>query len=153
MSDWIKVTLKLTCRVKCEKLIGLQDRRFDQAQDLAKCLAFDAITAFRVWELSRLAHEHPKEPACEHESRMVLTVLCLVARWRHLKVPRGPPEAMTMTDYVVLVASLAGFHPSKRQPLPGTQKLWKGVLLLNNSIQTYEATLAHLGHRDDPGHG
>jgi len=45
----------------------LQDRRFDQAQDLAKCLAFDAITTFRVWEVSRLAHEHPKEPACGHE--------------------------------------------------------------------------------------
>ena len=51
---------------------------------------------------------------------MVLTVLCSVARRRQLKVPRGPPEAMTMTDFVVLVASLAGFHPSKRQPLPGT---------------------------------
>ena len=79
-----------------------------------------SITALRVWELSRLAHEHPKEPACGNESQMVLTVLCSVARRRQLKVPRGPPEAMTMTDFVVLVASLAGFHPSKRQPLPGT---------------------------------
>ena len=57
-------------------------------------------------ELSRLVHEHPKEPTRLHESRMMLTVLCSVGRWRHLKVPRGPPEAMTMTGFVVLVAGL-----------------------------------------------
>ena len=99
-----------------------------------------------------MAHEHPKEPACEHESRMVLTSLCVVARWRHLKVPRGPPEAMTMTDYVVLVAGLVGFHPSKRQPLPGTQILWKGVLILNNYIHAYEALLADPDRLEDLGH-
>ena len=83
---------------------------------------------------------------------MVLTVLCSVARRRQLKVPRGPPEAMTMTDFVVLVASLAGFHPSKRQPLPGTQKLWEGVLILNNYIHAYEALLADPDRLEDLGH-
>ena len=124
----------------------LQDRRLDQAEDLA----FDAITAIRVWELSRLAHEYPKDLAQQHESPMMLTVLCSVSRWSHLKVPRGPPEDMTMAEFIVLVAGLAGFHPSKRQPLPGTQKLWEGLLLLNNYILGAKATLADL---EDSGHG
>ena len=123
----------------------LQDRRLDAAEDLAKCLAFDAITAMRVWELSRLASEHPKDWARQHESPMMLTVLCSVSRWRHLKVPRGPPEDMTMAEFVVLIAGLAGFRPSRRQPLPGTQKLWEGLLFLNNYMMGYQAALADLG--------
>ena len=39
------------------------DRRLDEADDLRKCLAFDAITAFRVWDLSILARERPNDPA------------------------------------------------------------------------------------------
>ncbi len=88
-----------------------------------------------------------------HVAKMMLTVLCSVGRWRQLKVPRGPPEAMSMTDFVVLVAGLVGFHPSKAQPLPGTQKLWEGLLSLNNNILGYEAALAEGARREDPANG
>ena len=40
---------------------------------------------------------------------------------------------MTIARFVVLMAGLAGFHPSKCQPLPGTQKLWEGVRFLSNA--------------------
>ena len=33
-----------------------------------------------------------------------------------------------------LTGGLAGFHPSRRQPLPGTQKLWEGIRFLSNSV-------------------
>ncbi len=35
----------------------IKDRRLDYADDLKKCLAFDAITAFRVWGLARPAQK------------------------------------------------------------------------------------------------
>ena len=41
----------------------IKDRRLDHADDLKKCLAFDAITAFRVWDLALLARERPDDPA------------------------------------------------------------------------------------------
>ena len=44
----------------------IEDRRLDEAGDLRKCLAFDAITAFRVWDPSPLARERPDEPADRH---------------------------------------------------------------------------------------
>ena len=45
---------------------------------------------------------------------------------------RAPPEPdMTVARYVTLVAGLAGFRPTKRQPLPGTRKLWQGLRILN----------------------
>ena len=34
----------------------------------------------------------------------------------------------------MLTGGLAGFHPSKRQPLPGTQKLWEGVRFLSLAV-------------------
>ncbi|MCY4463277.1 MAG: hypothetical protein OXC26_23185 [Albidovulum sp.] len=48
---------------------------------------------------------------------------------------------MDIRTFVVLAAGLAGFHTSKRQPLPGTQKLWKGLKILwcsVNAVQAYK---------------
>ena len=47
---------------------------------------------------------------------------------------------MTISQFVVL-AGLAGFDLSKRQPRSETQKLWEGTRILNESItaiQTYQ---------------
>ncbi|MCY4319777.1 MAG: hypothetical protein OXE76_11470, partial [Alphaproteobacteria bacterium] len=42
-------------------------------------------------------------------------------------------------SFVVLTGGLAGFHPSKRQPLPGTQKLWEGVRFLSHAVIAIQA--------------
>ncbi len=116
----------------------IEDRHLDEADDLRKCLAFDAITAFRVWDLSLLAREKPDDPAGRHVTRQDVTALCALAAHHGFKIPRGPPD-MTIARFVVLTAGLAGFHPSKRQPLPGTQKLWEGVRFLSNAVITIQA--------------
>ncbi len=113
----------------------IEDRRLDDADDLRKCFAFDAITAFRVWDLSLLARERPDDPAERHITREDITVLCALAARHGFKVPRAPPD-MTVAGFVVLTGGLAGFHPSKRQPLPGTQKLWEGVRFLSQAVIT-----------------
>ena len=41
---------------------------------------------------------------------------------------------MTIERFVVLTGGLAGFHPAKRQPLPGTEKLWQGMRTLAESV-------------------
>ena len=111
----------------------VEDRRLDEADDLCKCLAFDAITAFRVWDLCLLARERPNDPASRHVTEDDIEALCALASHHGLKVPRGPPE-MTIAGFVVLTGGLAGFHPSKRQPLPGTQKLCEGVKILSLAV-------------------
>ena len=119
----------------------IEDRRLDDADDLRKCLAFDSITAFRVWDLSLLARERPDDPASRHVARDDIEALCILASHHGFKVPRGPPD-MTIADFVVLTGGLAGFHPSKRQPLPGTQKLWEGVRFLSQSVIAIQAMRA-----------
>ena len=116
----------------------IEDRRLDEADDLRKCLAFDAITAFRVWDLSLLARERPDDPASRHVTEDDIRALCALASHYGFKVPRGPP-GMTIAGFVVLTGGLAGFHPSKRQPLPGTQKLWEGVKFLSQAVIAIQA--------------
>ncbi|MCY4318441.1 MAG: hypothetical protein OXE76_04460, partial [Alphaproteobacteria bacterium] len=66
----------------------IEDRRLDEANDLKKCLAFDMITAFRVWDLSLLARERPNDPAERHVTREDITALCALAAHHGFKVPR-----------------------------------------------------------------
>ncbi len=50
-------------------------------------------------------------------------------------------RAMTIERFVVLTGGLAGFHPSKRQPRPGTETLWQGARTLAErvlAIRTWE---------------
>ncbi len=116
----------------------IEDRKLDRADDLGKCLAFDAITAFRVWDLALLAREKPADPAGKYVPADEIKVLQALA-WKHgFCKSRDPPE-MTMERYVVLTAGQAGFHPSKRQPLPGTQKLWEGLQILSAAVFGYQA--------------
>ena len=116
----------------------IEDRRLDEADDLHKCLAFDAITAFRVWDLALLARERPNDPASRHVTEDDIQALCALAFHHGFKVPRGPPQ-MTIAGFVVLTGGLAGFDPSKRQPLPGTQKLWEGVKFLSLAVIAIQA--------------
>ncbi|MYI82968.1 MAG: IS4 family transposase [Chloroflexi bacterium] len=109
----------------------IEDRQLDRADDLRKCVAFDAVTAFRVWDLSWLGRNRPDDPATWHVDRETVEVLLLLAQAYRLKIPRGPP---TVAAFVALAGGLAGFHPKKRQPLPGTGKLWQGLLDLNTSV-------------------
>ncbi len=116
----------------------IEDRRLDHADDLGKCLAFDAITAFRVWDLTHLARERPDDPATWHVTRQDVTALRALAAHHGFSVARGPPN-MTVARFVTLTGGLAGFHPLRRQPLPGTQKLWEGVRVLSSAVIAIQA--------------
>ena len=111
----------------------IEDRRLDEADDLRRCLAFDANTAFRVRDRSLLAREGPDDPASRQVTENDIQALCALASFHGFKVPRRPPD-MTIAGFVVLTGDLAGFHPSKRQPLPGMQKLWEGVKFLSHAV-------------------
>ncbi len=91
---------------------GIEARQLDHADDLRKCLTFDAITACEVFSLDRMARDSPQPP---------------------------PGEAPDIRSFVVDVARLAGFHPRRSQPLPGVMKLWQGYVLLREAVFTYRS--------------
>ena len=103
-----------------------------------QCLAFDATAAFRVRDPALLARERPDDLARRHVAREDIEMVCALAARRGFKVPRGPPD-MDVRTFVALAAGQAGFHPSKRQPLPGTQKVWEGTNILWNAVIGHKA--------------
>ena len=106
----------------------LMDRQLDDADDLRKCLAFDAITACHVHDLNFMARTEPDTPA--HTVIDPEMIACLYIFLRHLGIrrfSRGPPDRdqLDIRTFVIDLANAAGFDSTKRQPLPGTRKLWE----------------------------
>ena len=66
----------------------IEDRRLDHADDLRKCLVFDAITACHVFDLERMARDKPDTPADEVVSQEEIDVLYAL-----LKAQGGPGRA------------------------------------------------------------
>ncbi len=118
----------------------VEDRKLDHADDLRKCVAFDAITACHVFDLERIARDTPDVPAnhvvSDDEIAILYIRLMAYGMVRARPPPEKPPDIRT---FVIDVARFAGFDPRKRQPLPGTQLLWKGYVYLRHATITYRA--------------
>ena len=96
----------------------LGDRNFDDADALKRCLAFDAIAAWRVFDLDRPAREKPGAPAFQTLSDDDIEALLLLDQ-------RFVSETSAQTARSAVTARLVGFWPAKRQPLPGNEKRGK----------------------------
>jgi len=124
-------TLKTGCRS--------QERQFDDRQDLLKCLAFDAIAAWRVLSLQRLAKYQPCRLATECIDPDRIRVLRVLLHHQNRKFTIRPPPDLGIRQYVIDLARLAGFSPTAKQPLPGTRKLWQAETQLMMGVHTFEA--------------
>ncbi len=118
----------------------IRDRRLDAADDLRRCLAMGAMTACTVMSVGRLAPSAPETPARTVVHLDGIHVLAVhMAKPNHRR-QRGPPDPdQTVADFAVKTARLAGFIPSKRQPMPGTHKLWEGYLILSLFVEHHRA--------------
>ncbi|MCY4237354.1 MAG: IS4 family transposase [Rhodospirillaceae bacterium] len=109
----------------------IRDRRLDAADDLQRCLAFDATTACTVMSIERLARSAPETRAQDIVHPDELHVLAIHMDKPDHRRQRGPPNPnRTIAEFVVNTARLAGFIPAKRQPTPGTGKLREGYRIL-----------------------
>ena len=118
----------------------IKDLRLNLADDLRKRLAFEAVTACTVMSIERLARSMPETPARTVVHMDEIKVLAI-----HMSMPnhgrhRGPPDPnQTISSFAVNTARLAGFIPKKRQPLPGTKKLWDGYMMLTLFVENFKA--------------
>ena len=124
----------------------IHDRQLNHPDDLRKCVAFDAMTAFRVWDLTGLGRNRPDALAIRYLEREDIEVLLLLAKSHGFKIPRGPP---TMATFVVLTGGLVGFHPKKCQPLPGVRTLWEGLLDLKTAVHAIRTLREQQNEEDE----
>ena len=90
--------------------------------------------------VERLVRSAPDTPAWTvvHEDEIrVLAVHMAKPIHRRQHGPPNPDQAIA--DFAVITARLAGFVPSKRQPMPGTRKFWEGYLILTLFVEHHHA--------------
>jgi len=122
----------------------IRDRKLRTDKALAKCLAFDAVCAWRTFDLGRAARETPQAPARRFLSLSEMAAIRAVSEAELILPPaergRTPPEDIHW--WVLRLAGLAGFHPSNRRPLPGNEKMWQAHALMRPMARGIEAYLA-----------
>ena len=117
----------------------IEDRRLDEADDLRKCLAFDAVIAWRTFDIQKAAKAEPERPALDFFDVDELTALYSVMKGRGFGKVRGPPfDTLNIRDAAIDVGRSVGFIPSKRQPLPGTRKIRQGMKFLIRDTVIYK---------------
>jgi len=132
VGTWFR-TLKTGTRIR--------DRRLDSADDLRRRLAFDAVTAVHVADITVLAREHPEPPATEvfpeEDVDLPHTMLEPQGHRDVVRMPAG--QAPDIRAVVIDPGRPVGSHPNPRRPLPGTKKVWQGLERLNWAIQVRDA--------------
>ncbi len=145
-----RVGRKLVCaRVVCRPLVrthGYGQKRGILLEQsiralLRKCLAFDAVTACHVADITMRARERPETPATEvcpeRDIHLLHTLLEAQGHRGVERMERG--EIPTIQSFVINLGRLVGAHPTKRQPRPGVKKVWQGLERLNWGIQVRDA--------------
>ena len=117
------------------------DRRLHSADDLHKCLAFDAVSAVHVADLTVLTPKRPETTANEvlPEQDVDLLHTILVSQ-DHRKILTITAKQMPDTRVAAFyLGSLVGSHPSPRWPPRGTRKVRQELARQNSTLQVREA--------------
>ena len=113
-------TLKSGCRI--------ENRQLCSAHSIQAALSIDIVVAWRIFHLAKLGREVPDAPC---------TIFFEECEWKALmcfvnKTPIPPKEPPSLKDALIKVATLGGFLGRKRDGMPGTQTLWRGLERLSD---------------------
>ena len=119
----------------------IEDRRLNAADDLRRCLAFDAIMAWRVFDIQRAARAEPDRPALDFfdEDELIALYSDMKHRYKFTDTRAPPFDDLTMRQAAIDVGRYVGFIPSRRQPLPGTEKIRKGMKYMLITAAAYRS--------------
>jgi hypothetical protein len=106
----------------------IEDRQLKTADRIKRCLAVDAIIAWRVLFLTMVSRNIPDMP-CDVllELQEWQALYCFVNQTKN--PPSNPPTLMEATR---MIAKLGGFLGRKHDGHPGPMVIWRGLLRLND---------------------
>jgi hypothetical protein len=124
-----------TCRWQIELFVKIlksgcriEARQLETAERIQRCLALDAVVAWRVLFLTMLSRNIPEMP-CD--------VLLELEEWqalhcfiRHTKTP--PQHPPTLQEATRMIAQLGGFLGRKSDAHPGPTTIWRGLQRLRD---------------------
>ena len=109
---------------------GLKVERlqFDAFRRLANAIALLSIVAWQLLWLKQLAAQSPEAEAEEVFENLQVQVL----------EQETNRKKLTVKVALVTIAALAGFTPSKKQPLPGEKTIWRGWNIFSSMCRGYK---------------
>ncbi len=119
----------------------IEQLRLETAERLERCIAVYLIVAWRLHYLTQIARSMAQAPCTQAFSDQEWQTIYLL----HMKRP--PPEKPpTMRETVRMLAQLGGFLARKGDGEPGSETLWRGYMVLQQSITALEIA-ATVGRR------
>ncbi len=128
-------TLKSGCRIK--------DRQLETADRLETCLGVDMVVAWRIYYLTMLGRERPELPCTVFFKEVEWKALCCFVN----ETPIPPKDPPSIGKVVFMVAALGGHLGRKGDGFPGTQTLWRGLVMWYAATKMYAIlTQQHYPH-------
>jgi len=105
----------------------LEERQFDDLDNIQRFLALDSVVAWRVLYLTLCTRQLPELP-CDalFETYEWQALYCFVH-----KTNQPPEQVPLLSDAVIWLARLGGFTASRKRQ-PGTTVLWRGLSRLTD---------------------
>jgi Transposase DDE domain len=106
---------------------------------LQNALATYSVACFKVFKIRYIADYQPDAPI--YKVGISPIEYKVLYEYAHQKISNtivyDPSKQPTMSEYCVVLGRIAGFLPSKRQPIPGLKILTRAVDLLQNLVDAY----------------
>jgi len=118
-------TLKTGCRIK--------DRQLGTADRLEACLGVDMVVAWRIYHMTMLGREMPNHPCTIFFEDIKWKALCCY----YAKTPEPPKEPPPMEQAIRMVGIIGGHLRRKRDGMPGTECIWRGLQRLDVAVEMY----------------
>jgi Transposase DDE domain len=103
-----------------KQALRIERLQFDNYRRLTNAIQLYLIVGWYLLRIAYLSKSDPDKPAIDFFDELDIK---LIERSTSKKIK-------TVKDYVIALASLSGFVPSKKQPLPGEKLLWQSIRTL-----------------------
>jgi hypothetical protein len=107
--------------------------QFDTFTRLSHAIGMLSIVAWQLLWLKQLAAQSPDVAVQSMFDPLQVEVL-----EKYSGLPLSGKKQLNLRQALILIAALAGFTPSKKQPLPGEKTIWRGWSIFNNLCNGYK---------------
>lgn len=108
--------------------LQVQKLQFDTLTRLSHAIALLSIVAWQLLWLKQLAAQSPDVAVETMFDPLQVAVLD----------KKSGKKQVNLQQALIFIAALAGFTPSKKQPLPGEKTIWRGWFIFNNLCDGYK---------------
>ena len=101
--------------------LNIEKIQIDEAKRLINALQLYSLVGWHLLAVQKLGQQNKQEPATDYFEKESIEILEAVAR----------KTIKTVSEFILTLASLVGFMPTKQQPFPGEKTLWIAISKFN----------------------